>query len=99
MKPTEIDLNEDAFVRRALHAATRAQRWDRVRVIVTVMAATAAVLWLASLPNSSEVGLACTMLIVVGTMLGVVTAKLRSLINRNTRTILQAIAALRTPSK
>lgn len=99
MKPTEIDSNEDAFVQRALSAAARAQHWDRVRLIVTVVAAVAAVLWLASLPSSSEVGLACTIVIVVGTMLAVVTAKLRSLINQNTRTILQAIAALRPPPK
>jgi hypothetical protein len=99
MKPTSIDPNEEAFVQHALAAATRAQRWDRARIVVTLCAAFTAVFWLASRPSSSELGIECTILIVVGTMLGVVTAKLRSLINRNTRVVLEAIAALRSPSE
>jgi hypothetical protein len=99
MKPTSIDPNEEAFVQRALDAASRAQRWDHARIVVTLVAAFAAVIWLASRPSSSELGIECTILIVVGTMLGVVTAKLRSLINRNTRVVLEAIAALRPPSE
>jgi len=95
MKPISTDPNEEAFVQRALDAATRAQRWDRIRMIVNLVAAFSAVLWLASRPSSPELGVECTILIVIGTMLGVVTAKLRSLINRNTSAVLRAIAGLR----
>ncbi len=97
MKPTSIDPNEEAFVQRALAAATRAQRWDRARIVLNVVAAFSAAIWLVSRPSSPELGVECTILIVVGTMLGVVTAKLRSLINRNTSVVLQAIAMLRRP--
>lgn len=99
MKQTTVDPNEEAFVQRALAAATRAQRWDRTRVIATTVAAVIAAVWLASRPSSSELGIECTILIVVGTMLAVVTAKIRSLVNQNTRTVLQAIAALKRPSQ
>lgn len=97
MKPTPIDPNEEAFVQSALAAATRAKRWDRARMVLNLVAAFSAAIWLASRPSSPELGVECTILIVVGTMLGVVTAKLRSLVNQNTRIVLQAIAALRRP--
>jgi dihydrodipicolinate synthase/N-acetylneuraminate lyase len=99
MTQTTVDPNEEVFVQRALAAASRAQQWDRARVIVTTVFAIIAAFWLASRPSSSELGMECTILIVVGAMLGVVTAKLRSLINRNTRTVLQAIAELRRSSE
>src|SRR5436309_11292255 len=99
MKPPTVDPDEEAFVQRALAAATRAQQWDRARVIVTLAAAITAATWLASRPSSSELGIECTILIMVGTMLAVATAKLRCLIDRNTRVVLQAIAALRPPSE
>lgn len=92
MKPT-TDPQEQAFVERALAAAARAQHWERARVIVTLLAAVSAAIWLASRPASPELGVECTVVILVGTMLGVVAAKLRSLITRNTLIVLQAIAA------
>jgi hypothetical protein len=95
MNPTSLDPNEEAFVQRALAAATRAQWWDRARMVFNLVAAFGAAIWLASRPRSPELGVECTILIMVGTMLGVVTAKLRSLVNRNTSIVLQAIAALR----
>ncbi len=95
MKQPAIDPQEQAFVERALAAATRAQRWERVRVAVTLGAAISAAIWLASRPTSPELGIECTIVILVGTMLAVAAAKLRSLITRNTLIILQAIAAQR----
>ncbi len=84
-------------MQRALAAATRAQRWDRARIVFNLVAAFSAVIWLASRPSSPELGVECTILIVGGTMLGVVTAKFRSLINRNTSVVLQAMTALKRP--
>ncbi len=99
MKPSTLDPHEEAFVQRALTAATRAQRWDRARLIFNLAAAFSAAFWLASRPGSSELGTECTVVILIGTMLGVVAAKLRALINRNTVLVLQAIASLKSQSE
>ena len=98
MKQPTIDPQEQAFVERALTAATRAQYWERARVIVTLLAAFSAAIWFASRPSSPELGIECTIVILVGAMLGVVAAKLRALITRNTLLVLQAIAAQSTRS-
>ncbi|MFN7922576.1 MAG: hypothetical protein U0Q16_20905 [Bryobacteraceae bacterium] len=96
MKPSTIDPGEQAFIQGALAAAARAQRWANARVIVATVVAGAAVIWFASKPASPELGLECTILIMVAAMLGLVTAKLRSLIQRNTTLVLQAIAELQS---
>jgi hypothetical protein len=98
MKPTNVDPKEQAFVEQALAAAGRAQRWDQVRVIVTTVALFSAAIWFASRPASPQLGVEATILIVIGAMLAAVTAKLRSLIQSNTRLVLQALAALQPQS-
>ena len=98
MKPINVDPKEQAFVEQALAAAERAKRWDKVRVVVGTAAAFSAAIWLASRPASPELGVEVTIVIVIGGMLVAVTAKLRWLIQDNTRTVLQALASLRPQS-
>jgi len=93
MKPLDADPNEQAFIEQALAAAARAQRWDQVRVTVATIAAFSAAGWFAFRPPSPELRIEATILVVMGAMLAAVTAKLRSLIQRNTNVILQVIAA------
>ena len=95
MKPQSVDPNEQAFVEQALAAATRAQRWDQVRLIVATGAAFSAAIWFAFRPPSPELRVEATILVVMGAMLAAVTAKIRWWIHRNTSLILQAIAAQR----
>ena len=95
MKPMDLDLKEQAFIEQALAAAARAQRWERVRVVVTLAAAFSAAIWLAFRAPSPELGVECTIVIVIGSIIATATAKLRSLIQHNTRLILQALAATR----
>jgi len=45
-----------------------------------------------------RLGVEATIIIVLGAMIAAVTAKLRSLIQHNTRLVLQALAGLRPPS-
>ena len=95
MKPRNADPNEQAFVERALAAATRAQRLDQVRVIVATGAAFGAAIWFAFRPPSPELRVEATIVIVVGAMIAAATAKIRSLIQRNTSVVLQVLAAMR----
>jgi hypothetical protein len=93
MTPTNLDPKEQAFVEQALAAAERAKRVDQVRVVVTTAAAMAAAIWFAFRPSSPELRVEATIIIVVGAMIAAVTAKLRLLIQGNTRLVLQALAA------
>ena len=95
MKPPNVDPNEQAFVEQALAAAARAQRWDQVRVIVAKGAAISAAIWFAFRPPSPELRVEATILVVIGAMLVAATATIRSLIQRSTSLVLQAIAAQR----
>ena len=98
MKPINLDPKEQAFIEQALAAAARAERWDRVRVVVASAAAVSAAIWFAFRPPSPELGVEATICVVLGSMLAAVTAKLRSLIQHNTRLVLQALAAARPES-
>ena len=95
MKPSDVDPKEQAFVEHALAAAARAQRLEQARVIIATGAAVSAAIWFAFRPSSPELRVEATILIVVGAMLAAVTAKIRSLLQRNTSLVLQAIAAQR----
>ena len=95
MKPPNVDTHEQAFVERALAAAARAQRLDRIRVIVATAAAFSAAVWFAFRPPSPELRIEATILVVIGAMIAAATAKIRALIQRNTNLVLQAIAAQR----
>jgi len=95
MKPLDVDPHEQAFVEHALAAAARAQRLDQVRAIVATAAAVTAAVWFAFRPPSPELHVEATVIIVIGAMIAAATAKIRSLIQRNTNLVLQAIAAQR----
>jgi hypothetical protein len=97
MKPAH-DPKEQAFIEQALTAATRAQRRDQIREIVATGAAIAAAIWFAFRPPSPQLGVEATIIIVIGAMLAATTAKIRSLIQRNTSLVLQALAAQRPPT-
>ena len=98
MKPINLDPTEQAFIEQALAAAARAQRWDRVRVVVATAAAFSAAIWFAFRPPSPELRVEATICVLLGSMLAAATAKLRSLIQHNTRLVLQALAAPRPQS-
>jgi hypothetical protein len=95
MKPSDADPKEQAFIETALAAASRAQRLNQARVIVTTGALFGALLWFGFRLPGPELPIEATILVVMGAMLAAVTAKIRSLIQRNTILILQAIAAQR----
>ena len=98
MNPIHLDPKEQAFIEQALAAAARAQRLDQVRVVVATAAAVTAAIWFAFRPPSPELGVEATIVIVIGSMILAATAKLRSLIQHNTRLVLQALAVPRTES-
>ena len=98
MKPINLDPKEQAFIEQALAAAARAERWDRVRVVVASAAAGSAAIWFAFRPPSPELRVEATICVLLGSMLAAATAKLRSLIQHNTRLVLQALAAPRPQS-
>jgi hypothetical protein len=98
MKPITVDPKEQAFIEQALAAAARAERWDRVRVVVAKAAAMSAAIWFAFRPPSRELGVEATICVVLGSMLVAVTATIRSLIQHNTNLVLQALAAPRPQS-
>ncbi len=98
MTPTNFDPKEQAFIEQALAAAERAKRFDQVRVVVATAGAIAAAVWFAFRPSSPELRVEATIIVVIGAMLAAVNAKLRSLIQSNTRLVLQALAAGRQES-
>lgn len=91
MKTPALDPQEQTFVEKALAAADRSQWFDRLRVIAATTLAVVVLGWFVTRPSSPQLGMETTICLVIGAMIGVVTAKLRSLIQRNTRQILQAI--------
>jgi hypothetical protein len=98
MTPTDLDPKEQAFIERALAAAERAKRIDQVRVVGTTGAAMIAAIWFAFRPSSPELRIEATIIIVIGAIIAAVTAKLRLLIQSNTRLLLQALATSRSTS-
>jgi len=91
MKNTPLDPQEQTFVERALATADRSQLLDRIRVIAATTLAAVILAWFVTRPSSPQLGMETTICLVIGAMLGVITAKLRSLIQRNTRLVLEAI--------
>jgi hypothetical protein len=92
---TNVDSEEHVFIRKTLAAVEKAERFERIKqVVVTVLAFGAAFWLLGSKGPSSELNIECTILIMVGMMLAVCTTKILSSINRNTKAVLQAIAAM-----
>ena len=98
MTTANFDPKEQAFLERALAASDRAKLIDQVRVVVATAGALSAAVWFAFRPPSPELRIEATTIVVIGAMLAAVNAKLRSLIQSNTRLLLQALAASRTAS-
>lgn len=86
---------EQQFIQRALANVEKAARYQRIKQIVVTVLAFIAAFWLSSRGPSSELNVECTIIIFVGLMLAVCTAKIKSLINKNASVILQAISELR----
>ena len=85
-----MSTEEDLFVGKALASVEKAEKVQRARRIALTVVALAAAFWLGSKGPSPELNVECTVLIGVGLMIAISTAKIMSLVNRNTRTILQA---------
>ncbi len=85
---------KEDFIRRALADVEKTQRFQRVRQIILTILAFAFAFWLAFKPSGPELQIECTVIIMLGLVAGVCTAKVMSLNNRNTKAILQAIAEL-----
>lgn len=89
-----MNSEESTFVRKALDDVEKAQRYTRVRQIVLTVLAMAAAVWAAFQPTGTGRNGAYTVIILVGVMLGACTAKIMSLMNKNTSAVLRAIADL-----
>jgi uncharacterized membrane protein len=89
-----MNSEESVFVRKALEDVEKAEKYQRVKQIVATVLAIVAAVWVAFQPSGSGRNGAYTVIILVGVMLGVCTAKIMSLINKNTSAVLRAIADL-----
>ena len=93
-KQHESSLGREDFIRKALVEVEKAYRFQRIKQVAVTVLAFVAAFWLTSKHPGPELGVECTIIIVLCLALAVCTAKIMSLINRNTRAILQAIANL-----
>jgi len=89
-----MNSEESVFVRKALENVEKAEKYRRVKQIVATVLLIAAAVWVAFQPTGTGRNGAYTVIILVGVMLGVCTAKIMSLMNKNTRAVLRAIAEL-----
>jgi hypothetical protein len=90
-KNSVVEPEEDRFVRKALAKVEKAERFSRTRHIALSVIVLPAVYFAI---NSTPVqpGMPLIVMMVVGLMLAVCTAKILALINKNTLAILRAIA-------
>jgi hypothetical protein len=89
-----MNSEESVFVRKALEDVEKAAKYQRVKQIVATLLAFAAAVWVAFQPSGSGGNGAYTVIILTGLMLAVCTAKIKSLMNKNTSAVLRAIADL-----
>ena len=89
-KDSAADPEEERFVQRALAQVEKAERFSRIRHIVLSVIVLPAVYFLI---NSAPLqpGMPLIVMMVVGLMLAVCTAKILALINKNTLAILRAV--------
>jgi hypothetical protein len=85
---------EQLFIRKALASVEKAERYQRIKQIVATVLTLGAAIWLTERSPSPELKLEVTILIGVGLMAAVCITKIMTLINRNTKSVLQAIADL-----
>jgi len=90
-KNSSVEPEEERFVQKALAQVEKAERFSRIRRIALSVIALPAVYFLI---NSTPVqpGMPLIVMMVVGLMLAVCTAKIMALINKNTLAILRAVA-------
>lgn len=95
MKNTDDSTNkltdEHRFLRDALASAEKAEKFQRIKVIVVTLLAFGGVYYAFNQPVTTQ-HTAVTVVVVVGLMLAVCTAKILASITRNTRLILQAFS-------
>ena len=89
-----MNSEEAAFVRKALEDVEKSEKISRVKNIVVTILAIAAAVWAAFQPTGPGRPGTYTVIIVIGAMLGACTAKIKALIDKNTLSILRAIADL-----
>ena len=85
---------EQTFIRTALASVEKAEKFQRIRRIVVTCLAFASAFWWASRGPSTEVKVESVVLIGVGLIAAICTAKIMALINTNTKIVLQAIAEM-----
>ena len=90
-KDSAADPEEERFVQRALAQVEKAERFSRIRHIGLSVIVLPAVYFLIN-RAPLEPGMPLIVMMVVGLMLAVCTAKILALINKNTTAILRAIA-------
>ena len=92
-KSPNVGPEEERFVRTALAKVEKAERFSRIRHIALSVISLPAVFFLI---NSTPVqpGMPLIVMMVVGLMLAVCTAKILALINKNTLAILRALAEI-----
>ena len=90
-----VAAEEQIFIRKALANVEKAERFQRIKQIVASVLAVLAAFAFAFRPTSPEMRVEATLFIGIGLALAVCTAKITSLINKNTKTVLQAIADMR----
>ena len=93
-----MNSEESVFVRKALEDVEKAEKYMRVRKIVTMVLLIGAAAWLAFRPTDPVPNGSYRVMIFVSLVLAVCTAKIMSLINKNTSAVLRAIADLQRPA-
>jgi hypothetical protein len=92
------DDQEDLFIRRILAGVEKAERIQRIKQVAVTVIAFLAALWLAFREGGPELNIVCVSLIGFSLIAAVCTAKIMSLIEKNTKAVLTAIAAARQKS-
>lgn len=82
---------EEVFIRKALARVEKAERYSRAKQIVVTILAFVAIFWLTERSAGPELRLE-PVLIGAGLIAAVCTAKIKTLINQNTKVVLQAIS-------
>src|SRR5215470_15590270 len=91
-KNSAAEPEEERFVQRALAKVEKAERLQLIKQIVVAVIVFPAVYYL--MGNAPERRVPFTVIMVIGLMLALITAKIMWLINKNTTAILRAIAAI-----
>ena len=90
-----VAAEEQIFIRKALANVEKAERFQRIKQIVASVLIVLAAVGFAFRPTSPEMRVEATLFIGIGLGLAVCTAKIMSLINKNTKDVLHAIADMR----